>query len=70
MPQVKFSFVELGNLETVEPASICDVIGVIKDVGDISQIVSKATQKPVSCAFRIFLLNLTLSHCLIIHALC
>ena len=47
MPQVKFSFVELANLETVEPASMCDVIGVIKEVGDISQITSKATQKPV-----------------------
>jgi replication factor A1 len=47
VPQVKFSFVELSQLENVAKDSLCDVIGVVKEVGDLSEITSKATQKQV-----------------------
>ncbi|KAI5303743.1 Replication factor A protein 1 [Ascosphaera pollenicola] len=46
VPQVKFDFTPLSDLQTVEPGSTTDVIGVLKDAGDVSQIVSKASGKP------------------------
>ena len=47
VPQVKFNLVPLSDLESVEPNSMIDVMGIIKDIGEISQIVGKATGKPV-----------------------
>jgi replication factor A1 len=47
VPQVKFSFVPLNQLTDVEKDSICDVIGVVKEVGELGSITSKATQKSV-----------------------
>lgn len=49
VPQVKYDFIDLSSLDQKEPNSIIDVIAVVKDVAEISQITSKATQKPVSC---------------------
>jgi replication factor A1 len=46
VPQVRFNFVSISDLQQVEKDSTVDVIGVLKDVGDASQIVSKSTGKP------------------------
>lgn len=46
VPQVRFNFTNIAALQTVEKDSTIDVIGVLKDVGEVSQIVSKTTSKP------------------------
>ncbi|KAI1293967.1 replication factor-A protein [Xylaria venustula] len=46
VPQVRFNFVNIAELQSVEKDSTVDVVGVLKDVGEVSQIVAKATQKP------------------------
>ncbi|TGZ83991.1 replication factor-a protein [Ascodesmis nigricans] len=48
IPQMRFSFVKIADLEHVEKDAIVDAIGVIKEVGDLDKIVSKNTQKPYS----------------------
>ncbi|BFZ65104.1 Replication factor A protein 1 [Saitoella coloradoensis] len=48
VPQLRFSFVELGRLQEVEKDSVCDVIGIVKDIGDVSEMTSKTTNKPFS----------------------
>lgn len=45
VPDVTFNFVPLDQLTSVEPNSYVDVIGVIQDVGEESEIVAKASQK-------------------------
>lgn len=46
VPQVRFNFCGIDKLQEVEKDTTVDVIGVLKEVGEVSQIVSKATQKP------------------------
>ena len=46
VPQVRFNFVNIQELQDVEKDATVDVIGVLKEVQDVSQIVSKTTQKP------------------------
>ncbi|KAK2747607.1 Replication factor A protein 1 [Onygenales sp. PD_40] len=46
VPQVRFNFTNIGNLQSVEPGTTIDVLGVLKDVGETSQLLSKATSKP------------------------
>ena len=46
MPQVRFTFTNIGNLQTVEKDATIDTIGILKDVGETSQITSKTTSKP------------------------
>lgn len=46
MPKVKYNFTDLAQLENVEKDTTIDVMGVLKDVGEVSQIVSKTTSKP------------------------
>jgi replication factor A1 len=59
LPQARFNFIELGKLSEVEKDAtvgttqvltnlIADVVGVLKDVGEPSEITSKTTQKAVS----------------------
>lgn len=48
VPQVRFNFTTLADLQTVEKDSSIDCIGVLKDVGEVSEIVSKTTSKPYS----------------------
>ncbi|CAD6981521.1 unnamed protein product, partial [Tilletia controversa] len=38
VPGVKYAFVPLGQLETVEPNQNCDIIGVIESIGDLGTI--------------------------------
>ncbi|KAL4901967.1 hypothetical protein BDW74DRAFT_68957 [Aspergillus multicolor] len=46
VPQVRFNFTTIGDLQAVEKDTTIDVIGVLKDVGETTQIVSKTTKKP------------------------
>ncbi|KAH8117078.1 replication factor-a protein [Phellopilus nigrolimitatus] len=46
-PQVKYNFVQLSDLESVQKDSTCDVIGVVKEVSDVSEITSRATSRQV-----------------------
>lgn len=46
VPQVRFNFVTIQELQSVEKDATIDVVGVLKDVGDVSQITSKTTNKP------------------------
>lgn len=46
VPQVRFNFTNIADLQTVEKDSTIDTIGVLKEVGETSQIVSKTTSKP------------------------
>ncbi|OJJ35743.1 hypothetical protein ASPWEDRAFT_109991 [Aspergillus wentii DTO 134E9] len=46
VPQVRFNFTSIGSLQSVEKDTTTDVIGVLKEVGEASQIVSKTTSKP------------------------
>ncbi|KZF20117.1 replication protein A 70 kDa DNA-binding subunit [Xylona heveae TC161] len=46
IPQVRFNFTNIGDLQSVEKDTTIDTIGVLKEVGEVSQIVSKTTSKP------------------------
>ncbi|KAK6950868.1 hypothetical protein Daesc_007396 [Daldinia eschscholtzii] len=46
VPQVRFNFVNIEELQRVEKDATVDVIGVLKEVGEVSSITSKNTGKP------------------------
>ncbi|CAJ2502861.1 Uu.00g102550.m01.CDS01 [Anthostomella pinea] len=46
VPQVRFNFITIEGLQTVEKESTVDIVGVLKDVGEVSQITSKSTGRP------------------------
>ncbi|KAE8375812.1 hypothetical protein BDV26DRAFT_267142 [Aspergillus bertholletiae] len=46
VPQIRFSFTTIGDLQSVDKDTTIDVIGVLKDVAETSQIMSKTTNKP------------------------
>lgn len=46
VPQIRFNFTSIGDLQSVEKDTTTDIIGVIKEVGQTSQITSKTTNKP------------------------
>ncbi|KAI8825732.1 uncharacterized protein EV422DRAFT_513990 [Fimicolochytrium jonesii] len=46
VPKVRYTFASLSSLYEIDSNAITDVIGVIRDVGDLSEIISKTTQKP------------------------
>ncbi|KXJ91043.1 replication factor-a protein 1 [Microdochium bolleyi] len=46
VPQVKFNFTNIQDLQNVEKDATVDIIGVLKEVGEVSQITSKSTGKP------------------------
>ncbi|KAF7979550.1 hypothetical protein HWV62_41814 [Athelia sp. TMB] len=48
LPQVKFNFVPLAQLETLTKDSVCDVIGVVKETNEVSTITSKASNREIS----------------------
>ncbi|QRV87991.1 damaged DNA binding protein [Ceratobasidium sp. AG-Ba] len=48
VPKVKYSFLELSQLDTVEKDAIVDVLGVITEVKPLESITAKATQKTFS----------------------
>jgi replication factor A1 len=46
VPQVRFNFTNIKDLQNVEKESTIDIIAVVREVGQIDQIKSKTTQKP------------------------
>lgn len=46
VPQVRYNFTSIGELQSVEKDTTIDVVGVLKDVAEVSQITSKTTSKP------------------------
>lgn len=46
VPKINFNFTKLDQIQNSEKDSICDVIGVIKNVNDVFQITAKSTGKP------------------------
>ena len=48
VPEVTFNFTSLADLQTVEKDSTIDCIGVLQDVGEVSEITSKTSGKPFS----------------------
>ena len=46
VPQIKFNFTQIGDLQSVEKDTTIDVIGILKETAEISQITSKTTSKP------------------------
>lgn len=46
VPQIRFNFTSIGDLQSVEKDTTTDIIAVIKEVGQTSQITSKTTNKP------------------------
>ncbi len=48
VPQVRFDFVNIGNVASIEKDQTIDVIGILKEVNEASEITSKATQRPYS----------------------
>ena len=46
VPQVRFNFTGIADLQDVQKDTTVDVVGVLKEVGETSQITSKATGKP------------------------
>jgi replication factor A1 len=46
VPQVRYSFVPIQDLQQCEKDATVDIIGVLKEVGEVSQITSKTTGKP------------------------
>ncbi|KAI9048739.1 hypothetical protein LZ554_007570 [Drepanopeziza brunnea f. sp. 'monogermtubi'] len=46
VPQIRYNFTGIGELQNIEKDSTIDIIGVLKEVADVNQIVSKTTQKP------------------------
>ena len=46
VPQVRFNFTGIGDLQSVEKDTTTDIVGILKDVGEVSQITSKTTSKP------------------------
>ncbi|KAH9945846.1 replication factor-a protein [Epithele typhae] len=47
VPTVKFTFVTIEGLHEVPKDATCDIIGVVKDVGELSSITSKATSRVI-----------------------
>ncbi len=46
VPQVRYNFTTISDLQSIEKDGQVDIIAVLKEVGDVEQIVSKTTQKP------------------------
>ncbi|KAL1952679.1 hypothetical protein VTO42DRAFT_4453 [Malbranchea cinnamomea] len=48
VPQVRFNFTSISDLQSVEKGTTIDVLGILKDIGGTTQISSKTTGKPYS----------------------
>lgn len=46
VPQVRYNFTTIADLQSVDKDTTIDVVGILKDVGEVSQITSKTTSKP------------------------
>ena len=43
---MRFNFTSIGNLQSIEKDAVIDTIGILKEVAETSEIISKTTQKP------------------------
>lgn len=48
VPEVRFNFTDIARLADVEKDTTIDTIGILKEVGEVSEIQSKTTSKPYS----------------------
>ncbi|KAG6372888.1 hypothetical protein JVT61DRAFT_7323 [Boletus reticuloceps] len=48
LPTIKYNFISLASMENLQKDATCDVIGIIKEVGPLGEVVSKATNKSVA----------------------
>ena len=48
VPKVRFNFTSIGHLQSVEKDAIIDTIGILREIGEVSEIIAKTTQKPYS----------------------
>lgn len=48
VPQVRYNFITIAALQTIEKDTTIDCIGVLQEVGEVSEIVGKTTSKPYS----------------------
>ncbi|KAK3657502.1 Replication factor A protein 1 [Elasticomyces elasticus] len=48
VPQVRYNFTSLADLQTVEKDNTIDVIGILQEVGEVGEIVGKTSSKPYS----------------------
>ncbi|EMC95917.1 hypothetical protein BAUCODRAFT_71964 [Baudoinia panamericana UAMH 10762] len=48
VPQVRYNFTSLADLQSVDKDSTIDCIGILKEVGEVSEIVGKTSSKPYS----------------------
>lgn len=46
-PQIKYNFVALAELAEVEKDTLVDVLGIVKENGELGEITAKATQKQI-----------------------
>ncbi|RYO92346.1 hypothetical protein DL766_010344 [Monosporascus sp. MC13-8B] len=46
VPQVRFNFVKVEELQNIEKDATVDIVGVLKEVHEVSEIVSKSSGKP------------------------
>lgn len=46
VPQVRYNFTNIGTLQDIDKDSTIDIIGVLKEVAEVTQITSKTTQRP------------------------
>ncbi|KAH0565886.1 hypothetical protein GP486_000716 [Trichoglossum hirsutum] len=48
VPQIRFNFTSIGDLQNIEKDGLIDAIGVLKEVAEVTEITSKTTSKPYS----------------------
>lgn len=48
IPQARFNFVPIAQITNLEKDAICDVIGIVKEIGELSSITTKTTQKQLN----------------------
>ncbi|TVY21723.1 Replication factor A protein 1 [Lachnellula arida] len=48
VPQMKFNFTNIASLQDIDKDTTIDILGVLKDVAEVSEITSKTTQRPYS----------------------
>ncbi|KAI1179224.1 replication factor-A protein [Nemania sp. FL0916] len=46
VPNLRFNFVNIGEIQALGKDATVDVVGVLKDVGEVNQIISKANGRP------------------------
>ncbi|KAL1919956.1 uncharacterized protein VTP21DRAFT_1888 [Calcarisporiella thermophila] len=47
VPTVRYSFCQIAKLVDVEKDSTVDIVGVVKETSDLTEIISKSTQRPI-----------------------